>query len=144
MKLGSLASNRNQYLDRNGLGKHYSIASSYAASGILIQTTLYTVPTAKKFLVSGFYMYHRVSSAALTAGDNGYGALVALTATGTYNIARHDFSSALTLYQGISQTGPASFLMTAGESIRCDRQSIQITTGTLNFIYNIFGVEYDA
>lgn len=144
MKLGSLASSRNQYLDRNGLGKHFAVQGAYTGSSILIQTTVYTVPTAKKFLVSGYYLYHRVSSALLTAGDNGYGGFVSITATGTLNLARHDFSSALTLHQGIYTSGPASFLMTTGESLRVDRQAITITTGNLNFIYSIFGVEYDA
>lgn len=144
MKLGSLASSRNQYLDRNGLGKHFAVQGSYTGASVLTQTTVYTVPTAKKFLVSGYYLYHRVSGALLTAGDNGYGSFVTLTATGTLNLARLDFTSVLTLNQGIYASGPASFLMTTGESIRVDRQALQITTGTLNFIYSIFGVEYDA
>lgn len=144
MKLGSLASSRATYLDRNGLGKHISLAGSYAAAGILVQSTLYTVPAAKKFLVSGYYLYHRNSATLLTAGDNGYGQFIASTATGIYTIARLDFSSVLTLNQGISLTGPAQFLMTTGEFIRLDRQSIQVTTGTLNFVYSLFGVEYDA
>ena len=144
MRIGSLASARPAYYDRNPTRVAYGTSSLITANESVIQLSVYTVPAGKKCLLSHFELTATVVTALAAGNNNRNMRWEVLDSTGTnyQTIAEQDFYKTA-VGDFMTTVVPCTATIVAGEQILLTYQAT-VSAGSMRIYVIFMGTQYDA
>lgn len=145
MRLGSLASARPQYYDRNAIGIGSSNSQNITGNTTTV-FTMYTVPTGKKFILSLVAMEFFATAALTGAGAyvSGFWQVTFASPVSTSTILFARFAKTAIGDEQFHSVSP-SLALNAGDILKFTAQgTAAITGGNISVLGSIGGTEFDA